>query len=97
MKYFGSGGSSHLDALTRQGRVCNGRVCVGLVQVETVEVESDEADLRLTLTDLNVAGRRGGFRPISEVLAVSPATFCYKITTNTETSSTGSSCGSALQ
>ena len=88
MKYFVSGGSSHLDALTRQGRVCNSRVCVGLVQVEAVEVESDEADLCLTLADLDVAGGSGGLCPVGQVLAVAPATVCYEVTTNSETSST---------
>ena len=87
MKYFGSGGSSHLDALTRQGRVCNSRVCVGLVQVETVEVQSDEADLCLTLTDLEVAGGGGGLGPVGQVLTVGPPTVCYEITTDSETSS----------
>ena len=87
MKYFGSGGISHLDALTRQGRVCNSRVCVRLVQVETVEVQSDEADLCLALAHLDVAGGGGGLRPVGQILTVGAAAVCYEVTTDSEASS----------
>ena len=46
----------YLDTLTSQCGVGDGGICVGLVEVEAVEVEPDEADLSLTLADLNVAG-----------------------------------------
>ena len=87
---------SHLNTLTSESWIGKGCVSVGLVKVEAVEVESEEADIRLTLTHVDVARRGRGLGPVGQVLAVGLPTARNKVATHSKSTCTGSPCGATL-
>ena len=87
----------HLNTLTRESWIGQGSVGVGLVKVEAVEVQSQEADIRLTLTHIDVARRGRGLGPVGQVLAVGLPTARNKVATHSKSTCTRPSCSASLK